>query len=90
MKRRESEKSASPYFLYHSLPYLISQRLRIFSKALKKHAELRVPKLRLQPAPLRNLPTWQTDLSIVVLEMESYSAGDLDMEHDEEEEPEEE
>jgi hypothetical protein len=38
------------------------------------------------------LPTWQTDLSIIMLEMEGYSAGDLDgeaMEQDEEEEPEE-
>jgi hypothetical protein len=44
--------------------------------------------MRLQAAPLRNLPTWQINLSQVVREMESYSTGDLDGEaiesHDEE------
>lgn len=34
--------------------------------------------MRLQAAPLRNLPTWQINLSQVVREMESYSTGDLD------------
>jgi hypothetical protein len=93
MRWYEGKKSAGMHFLNHSsLHWPDLPTLRIFSSALKKHVELRAPKVRLQAAPLRNLPTWQTDLSIIVLEMEGYSAGDLDgeaMEQDEEEEPEE-
>ena len=79
--QKDSRKSASKYFItsFPSLLGLITW-LRIFSNALKKHIELHAPKLRLQAAPLWNMPLWQTNLSVVMLEMEGYRTSDLDSE----------
>jgi hypothetical protein len=88
-RQEESKRLASKHSLVSLLTALgLIIELRIFSNALKKHVELRAPKLKLLPAPLRNFPLWQSDLSLVMQEMEGYSVGNLDgeaAEHDGEE-----